>query len=41
MILIVASNKDTASLNIKHQILTRYPFKETSEVFQQNPIYKR
>ena len=40
MILLVASNKDTASLNIKHQILNHYPFKETSEVFQQNPIYK-
>ena len=39
MILIVASNKDTASLNIKQQILHHYPFKETSETFQQNPVY--
>ena len=39
MILIVASNKDTASLNIKQQILNQYPFKETSTNFQQNPIY--
>jgi D-aminoacyl-tRNA deacylase len=39
MILIVASNKDTASLNIKKQILNHYPFKETSASFQQNPIY--
>jgi len=39
MILIVASNKDTASLNIKGQILNHYPFKETSASFQQNLIY--
>ena len=39
MILIVASNKDNASLNIKHQIINNYPFKEASELFQQNPIY--
>jgi D-aminoacyl-tRNA deacylase len=39
MILIVASNKDIASLNIKQQILSHYPFKETLEIFQQDPIY--
>jgi len=39
MILLVASNKDTASLNIKQQILNRYPFNKTKDVFQQNPIY--
>ena len=39
MILIVASNKDIASLNIKHQILNHYPFNKTPETFQQNPLY--
>lgn len=39
MILIVASNKDIASLNIKQQILNHYPFTKTPETFQQNPLY--
>ena len=39
MILIVASNKDTASLNIKQQILNHYPFNKTAETFQQTPLY--
>jgi D-aminoacyl-tRNA deacylase len=39
MILIVASNKDIASLNIKQQILNNYPFQKTTESFQQNPTY--
>jgi D-aminoacyl-tRNA deacylase len=39
MILIVASNKDTASLNIKQQILNYYPFNKTAEAFQQTPLY--
>lgn len=39
MILIVASSKDTASLNIKKQILNRYNFEETAENFQENPVY--
>ncbi len=39
MILLVASNKDIASLNIKKQILNNYPFKQISKSFQQNPIY--
>lgn len=39
MILLVASNKDTASLNIKEQILKNYIFQKTDEVFQKNPIY--
>ncbi len=39
MILIVASRKDIASLNIKQQILNNYPFEETSEIFQENLIY--
>jgi D-aminoacyl-tRNA deacylase len=37
-ILISASNKDLASLNIKKQILNHYNFK-TTENFQGNPIY--
>jgi D-aminoacyl-tRNA deacylase len=39
MILIVASNKDTASLNIKKQILDHYEFEETAEIFQENSVY--
>jgi D-aminoacyl-tRNA deacylase len=39
MILIVASNKDIASLNIKQQIVKHYPFVKTSENFQENPTY--
>jgi D-aminoacyl-tRNA deacylase len=40
MILLVASNKDIASLNIKNQILSHYPFKETTESFQENPLFE-
>ncbi len=39
MILIVASNKDIASLNIKKQILNHYNFSETTESFQGNHVY--
>jgi len=39
MILLVASNKDIASLNIKEQILRLYPFAKTTENFQNNPLY--
>jgi D-aminoacyl-tRNA deacylase len=39
MILLVSSNKDIASQNIKTQILQSQPFKQTIESFQQNPIY--
>ena len=39
MILIVASSRDMASLNIKKQILNSYNFKETAENFQGNLIY--
>ncbi|MEM3700226.1 MAG: D-aminoacyl-tRNA deacylase [Candidatus Bathyarchaeia archaeon] len=38
-ILIAASNKDVASLNIKRQILNYYNFNESTEKFQQNSIY--
>lgn len=39
MILIVASNNDPASLNIKKQILSHYHFRETRETYQENMIY--
>ncbi len=39
MILIVASKKDVASLNIAGWILKNYSFKEAAENFQGNPIY--
>lgn len=39
MILLVASNKDAASLNIKSQILAHYPFKESVERFQLNTVF--
>lgn len=40
MILIVASNKDIASLNIKKQILNNYSFSKISEEFKENPVYE-
>jgi len=40
MILIVASNKDIASLNIKKQILNNYSFSKVSEEFKENPVYE-
>ena len=39
MILLVASNKDIASLNIKEQILNHYPFHETPQSYQQNSLF--
>ena len=39
MILIVASAKDTASMNIAHQITERYDFEKLSEQFQENHVY--
>jgi D-aminoacyl-tRNA deacylase len=39
MILIVASNMDAASVTIKAQVLKHYPFDETADHFQQNPVY--
>ena len=39
MILLVASNKDVAGLNIARQILDHYPFKVTGTSFQKNPVY--
>ncbi|MEM3551969.1 MAG: hypothetical protein QXV01_12875, partial [Candidatus Bathyarchaeia archaeon] len=40
MILIVASNKDNASLNISKQILSNYNFKSEAENFQGNKVYE-
>jgi D-aminoacyl-tRNA deacylase len=40
MILIVASKKDTAGLNIQKQILSSYSFMERQERFQSNPTYQ-
>lgn len=40
MILIVASNKDAASLNIRQQVLKNYPFIEKTEKFELNPVYE-
>jgi D-aminoacyl-tRNA deacylase len=39
MILLVASYKDMAGLNIAKQILSHYPFKKTGETFQENSVY--
>ena len=39
MILLVASNKDVAGLNIARQVLGHYPFKVTGTTFQKNPVY--
>ena len=39
MILVVASNKDPASLNIKKQLLVHYRFDGTEERFQENTTY--
>ncbi len=39
MILLVASNKDVAGLNIARQVLDHYPFKITGTTFQKNPVY--
>jgi D-tyrosyl-tRNA(Tyr) deacylase len=38
-ILIVASTKDVASLNIRHQLLTAYDFKESAEKFHHTSTY--
>jgi D-aminoacyl-tRNA deacylase len=39
MILLVSSNKDIASQNIKEQILKCHPFKKTNINYQQAPLY--
>ncbi len=39
MILLVASTKDLAGMNIAQKILEHYDFEETSEVFHEKPVY--
>jgi D-aminoacyl-tRNA deacylase len=39
MILVAASNKDVAGLNIAHQVLDHYPFKRTNDPSQETPVY--
>jgi D-aminoacyl-tRNA deacylase len=39
MILIVASTCDTASMNIRQQLLTHYHFEESGETFHTHPVY--
>jgi D-aminoacyl-tRNA deacylase len=39
MILLVASSKDVAGVNIARHVLSQYPFSKTNEVFQENPVY--
>lgn len=38
MILLVASSKDTASMNIKKQVLDHYQFEKTTDSFQENTV---
>ena len=40
MILLVASSKDVAGLNIAKQILNQYAFSKTTKTFQENPVYQ-
>jgi D-aminoacyl-tRNA deacylase len=39
MILVAASNKDVAGVNIANQVLKNCPFTETAPTFQENPVY--
>lgn len=41
MILIVASTKDAASINIRQQLLDQYGFEESTERFHSSPIYHK
>jgi len=41
MILLVASTKDLAGVNIAQKILEHYDFEETSEVFHEKPVYSK
>jgi len=41
MILIVASTKDIAGMNIAHQILENYGFERLPEVFREKPVYSK
>jgi D-aminoacyl-tRNA deacylase len=39
MILLVASSKDAAGVNIARQILNQYPFSKTNKHFEESPVY--
>ncbi len=39
MIVLIASSKDVASLNIKEEILKHYPFRKTTKEFQGNSLF--
>jgi len=39
MIIVAASNKDAAGINIANNVLKNYPFTKTSQTFQESPIY--
>ena len=39
MILLVASSKDVAGVNIAKHVLSQYHFSKTRETFQENPVY--
>jgi D-aminoacyl-tRNA deacylase len=39
MILVAASSKDMAGVNIAKQVLNNFPFSKTDETFQENPVY--
>ena len=41
MILIVASTKDIAGMNIAQKILEHYKFEKLSETFHENPVYSK
>lgn len=41
MILIVASTKDTASVNISQKVISIYDFQKTGAEFQDNPVYSK
>jgi len=41
MILVVASTKDIASVNIAQKLISNYKFEKTETSFQQNPIYSK
>jgi D-aminoacyl-tRNA deacylase len=39
MILLVASNKDPAGMNISNRVIQLYPFTKTAQIYQENPVY--
>jgi D-aminoacyl-tRNA deacylase len=39
MILVVASSRDTAGVNIARHVLNQYPFSRTGKAFEESPVY--